>query len=564
MHGNRLLVALFLLFATLALPALAQTGDAAEKPLDLEEVRELRDRAASDTALSGDVRTRVLELYDGAISSLEAAAASQIQTRNLTREQDGIDNAVQVLRRQLEQPDPDPQLSLPEDATVERAESELARERAKLAAERTALTNLERTVEEQTASRTDISRRLGTLDQELQAINDELLAVTQAELHRELKRATRMDFRAKRARVLTGAETLRAQLALLDVRSAVLPLQIDLAQRHVDHSVQIVTLLEQATNDLRRAAAARQLNYVRELSRTATECSELLAAVAAETQQLAETLWGAEGVEARSEQTARAIAATRKHQADLDRIIQLTRRKFEAFGHRGSVTRWWPDVPDDFPEPGDVDVYVDELRRRIPEAQHELIRLEQQRSEARALASNTMEALRTAEGETIDPELQRIARDLLNQRRELLDDAIQAFGRYSNQLVELETKSSYFLGEVRIVQEFLYERFLWVRSVPRPIIPRFEALAPAAGWMTSGWHLAEFFSALWRSFAERPGRGLGILLLFGLLLGLRRGMRRRLLTLAERVASPETDRYRHTLGALLYTLLLAAPLPLAL
>ena len=81
-----------------------------------------------------------------------------------------------MLRRQLEQPDAEPPLALPEDATVEQAESELARDRARLAAERSALTNLERLAEEQTASRTDISRRLGTLDQELQAISEELLA----------------------------------------------------------------------------------------------------------------------------------------------------------------------------------------------------------------------------------------------------------------------------------------------------------------------------------------------------------------------------------------------------
>ena len=35
-------------------------------------------------------------------------------------------------------------------------------------------------------------------------------------------------------------------------------------------------------------------------------------------------------------------------------MIQLTRRKFQAFGYRGSVTRWWPDVPQDFPGPGDL------------------------------------------------------------------------------------------------------------------------------------------------------------------------------------------------------------------
>jgi potassium efflux system protein len=192
---------------------------------------------------------------------------------------------------------------------------------------------------------------------------------------------------------------------------------------------------------------------------------------------------------------------------------------------------------------------------------HQLIRLEQRRSGSRKLLDTTLAELE--EGGS-DPEAERLARELFNTRRELLGRLIQLHGRYSSQLVELETVKRNFLDEIGRVTDFLYERLLWVRSVPRPIIPRPADLGEALRWLTAPSNWGEVFRAAGRSIGERTSLVVAGLLAFGLLLGLRRRFHHRLRGAAEIVREPDNDSFTPTLGALLYTLLLAAPLPIAL
>ncbi len=107
-----------------------------------------------------------------------------------------------------------------------------------------------------------------------------------------------------------------------------------------------------------------------------------LAPIAAETEELADVLWAEYGVVSLAEKTVKALETTRHHQAQLNRIAELTSRKFEAYGHRGSATRWWPDVPEDFPETGTTAKIIQELDEEIPQVEHGLIIYEQLRSGA--------------------------------------------------------------------------------------------------------------------------------------------------------------------------------------
>jgi hypothetical protein len=166
-------------------------------------------------------------------------------------------------------------------------------------------------------------------------------------------------------------------------------LESDQAQRRVTYSERLVAMLEEAALGLRKLDAEESLERVRGLCAEASEKVPELADVAIAVEEMAEMLWGPEGVLTRSETTAKSLLISRKNTSDLDRIAELTRRKFEAFGNRGSITRWWPDIPSDFPKVGDIAAQLDRLEILIPEVEHQLITLEQQRSRTRGFATDT-------------------------------------------------------------------------------------------------------------------------------------------------------------------------------
>ncbi len=560
MESTRSRIVLALLLLLSALPVFAQTVSEQEDSVSLSQVRQLRAETEKDSALADDLRAQVLELYDNAISSLESAAGNRAVIVAFERERAGVGRLERSLRADLERPERRPQLESPADPTVAQAEDGLARERARLAANRSALRNQERLAEDRAKSRTDISQRLGELDLELELLYDDLRSQTDSTAPIELKVAARLNVLARREAALSEVEMLRAKLALLTDRSILTPLEIDLAQRRVAYSEELVDLLEETTHELRVEEAGESLRRIREQGRQLAEEVPELAPLTTETEKLADTLWAQDGIVAHSERTVKDLETTRRHQTELNRITELTRRKFAAYGSRGSITRWWPEIPRDFPEPGTIANTIRHLDEEIPEVEHQLITYEQQRSSAHDLMREIMLELETAYGDDLDPETAQDVRNLLAVRQDLLDLLIQRGRRYSNQLVEYRTILSNFLGQLQEVERFLYAHVLWSRSVPKPLIPRLSDMVEAAHWLTSFEHLR---STSVVGFEIR-GNGLIAALLLVLIVLLRQPMRRRLREIAERISDPERDSLRFTLGALAYTCLLAAPLPLAL
>ncbi len=560
MELTRSRVVVALLISLMALPVSAQTASQQENTVSLQQVRQLRAETEKNSALADDLRTQILELYDSAINSLKNAADNRAAAVAFERDRAGVGRMERNLHADLERPERRPLLELPADPTVAQAEDALARERARLTANRSALRNQERLAEDRAKSRTDISQRLGELDLELELLYEEMRAQADSTAPTELKAAARLSVLARREAAHSEVEMFRAKLALLADRSILIPKEIDLAQRRVSYREELVDMLEEAVHGLRVEQAQESLGRIREQSRQLSEEIPTLAPLATETEELAETLWAPDGIITRSESTAIALAATRRHQSQLNRIAELTTRKFEAYGRRGSITRWWPDIPRDFPEPGAIASTIHRLEEEIPEVDHRLITYEQQRSAAHDLARETMLDLQTELGEELDPDLAQRVRDLLAVRQDLLDRLIQQLGRYSNKLVEYRTVSTNFLSQLEDVEHFLFAHILWSRSVPKPIIPRLRDMAGAVRWLTSFENLR---SASVVGFGFR-GNGLLAALLLIVIVLLRQPMQRRLREIAERISDPERDGLRYTTEALALTGLLAAPLPMAL
>ena len=562
MKHRRWVAALALLAPLLGASLAAQTGPAEEPNVDLEEVRELQAAAERNAALSDELRSRILALYDDAIRSLEAAADHEAAAVSTRRERSEIPALVERLRAELDRPQPRPQTNLPEDATLVQAEDALARARARLAAHRAALRDLERTSEDHASSRTEIAQHLGSLEHELERLNDELRRQTESAAATELKQAARLLVLAQQQAGLSEGRMHRARLALLGDRVRLSPLQTDLAQRRISFAEELVDLLEGEAHQLRVEGARQSLERVHERSRRLAEEVPEVAEIAAETEELAEILFGTDGVVARSEQAARALAATRRHQIDLNRIAELTRRQFQAFGHRGSITRWWPQVPKDFPEPGAVAAAIQHLDEELPEVEHNLITFEQQRSQARELARQTMLELESTYGEHLDAEAAQGVRELLEVRRDLLDALILRGGRYSDLLVEYRAIATNFRAELQGVERILYSHLLWSRSVPKPLIPRATDMAAAFRWLTSAEHLRSLPAGA-RNLVRVDG-SVVVLALLALIVLLRRPLRRRLVEISKGVSDPKRDSLRFTIEALVITAVMTAPLPAAL
>jgi len=548
--------ALFILWCFLASVGFAQAVITEDPTID--DLREFRATTERNLNLDEELQARIFESIDAAIASVEAAEANRATTNALSDRFGAIEPQIEALKADLERPDPVPALNLPENPTVDQAEDALARERSRLTANIASLREEQQVAEQRRETRSNIAQRLGELDLELELLNRDLRTDNRA-AQSELKLAARMRTLARREAAKSEIEMLRAQLALMSEQSALIPLNVDFAQRRVAISQALVRLHEDRAHELRTEWARTSLEYVRSVTDALVEKLPQIAELANETQQLAETLWGPKGIVVRSEATVSEIDATRTNQAHLNRIAELTARKFEAYGHRGSVKRWWPEIPDGFPEHGTVTRTMQELDEAIPEIEHLLITYEQDRTQAHLLGTEVLQELHDELGEAVTPELVHEVRTLLGIRQDLLDGSISKGRDYSNQLVEYRALIGIFFTQYQTVEKFLFSHVLWSRSVPRPIIPRPSNMAYAASWLTSPIHRETITTK--GKLGKQAVFAVGALLM---LVGIRRPLHRRLNEITERVGNPEKDNLRLTIEALLITAILAAPLPLAL
>ncbi len=546
---------ILLVLSVLVIPASAGQSTGGETTVDAGRIRTLRREVERNRALSEETRTRILGLCDTALAELNRAKDFLESADSFERERRDVDRQVRELRAELERPAQRSRPDLPEHATVEEAEDALARERARLAANRAALRDQERLAEESSQTRGDISHRLGELDLELELLDDRLRALENSDASTDVREASRLAALARKKAVLAEREKLRSRLRLLADRSIVNPLEIDLAQRRVGASEELVDELSARVHELRAEKARASLGRIREQCRTLVEQAPEAAHLARETLELAQELWGPDGVIVRSERTAKELSATRAYRSTLSRIAELTRRKFEAYGGRGAITRWWPKIPKGFPRSERVAETIQQISEQAPEVEYRLISYEQ-------LRSGALDVTRTTVGGLADgpPDLVRTVREILSTRQDLLDQLILREGRYSAQLEEYRAASEDFLEELRKLENFLLAHALWSRSVPRPLVPRPRAVFDAVRWWLPGGHMEDLS---FDRFSPRKTLFPGLLAFLVLLLG-SRAARRRLHSIAERISGDQRGAFGLSVEAALWTAVLAFPLPIAL
>jgi len=551
--------------AATCLPLFGQ-GQETDSELDLSAVRELRQQIEDNDSVEAGLKTQLLELYTQAVSDLEAAAQADARVGEYQRERSNIEARVQTLRSELNRAERRARPSLPQNQSAEQVESALTRELSLLASLRLSLRDAEEGAEERVRRRSEIANQLGTLDPQIESLTSELRSPIPLDLSEQLKEAARTRLLARRQALLHQRDALRAELAWVEERAVLVPWQRDQAELRVTRSEELVSLLEATLKELRRGEAQRFLEEVRRRSEQVAQ-QPAFAEIAAEIEQLAETLWAPDGVMADLLAADVALAQTRKNLVDLERILQLTKRRFEAVGHDGDITQWWPSNTSDFPGIPETASEIRRLEALIPNLQHQLIQYEQERVQFREFEnsiSTLLEETQSAENGSLTPEMQSLISDLVRTRRELLDELINQGGRDSSRLEELVTVLTNFLGRSEELQGFTRERLLWVRSVPGSIVPNFRDSLNALFWILSPQNWFPVFGLIGRTVAAFPFRTLGFIFLFGLLLKSRGRIRARLELLADRVANPESNSFGASLGTVVHTLLMALPLPLAL
>ncbi len=521
------------------------------------------DEVNADPKLDDGTRDMLLELYSKSIANLEGGAADQAATEEFNNSIDAapLETArlEQALAEAEKQPfDPYPQFNGKADS--EDLAQALLKERANLAAVQADVTHLNLTLNAE-------QDRLAAARKELAQANQQqdrqaTKSITQSVPNEPAQVSKAREQYQETALLALGAKIERLDQELLSYSPRIQLLKAQIARRELTlkNLRATVAMLEDKLGKQRQEEAKKAVASAQAAQLEAAGKHPLLVKVAQENATVSRQLV----VESRNIETVSKLTNDTEVEAkQLEEEYRSVRQKLEIAGMNKALGKILQDQRSSLPDPRKIRGALEDKEREIADLALQQLVFEENAEPLKdidAYAEQLMSGLEpdtSVDRDSLGAELKAA----LVRRRELYAEASAVSAAYLQSLSDLEYAQRRLLENVERYDAFLGERLLWVRSAPNPGLERmFALLGERLKYFTPGsWYEVVKLLFKWDLFWVPQFAGL---LLALVLYRRREEILARLFATDKHVGNPVHDRFRYSLQALLWTVLLALPLPL--
>jgi potassium-dependent mechanosensitive channel len=556
-----------LLILCMSVPALAVSKPPnPSKLLTLEAVQAKLEAVDKNKSLNDESREQVRNLLQLAINSLENTQQADEQATAFRQAIATAPKETRRLRAQIAQtPDKQADVKLTTGAVPELMQRQ-EQLQAKLGELRTELEQLDNQLRVQRSRPSEARTQLATAQERRDGLAKDLKRQTSSPAIGPLADAQLTAIRAQQLAADAEVSMLEQELLSHDARIELLQAQRDLAAQTLPLSEAQEHALQDALTRQQKVAADQAQADARQAEQEALGKHAAVRHLAEQNAALGQEFAKTVDLLDKTNKSQEAAEAEAKQ---IEQDFQSTRQKYEIAGLSlalGQILR--------------------EQRRKLPEIeyfQHDSKSRQQEVArvgldalhidEQRAAIKDSNQVLQTLMRRQVDADMPHEERDkveselrkLLQDQRGLLDNLANADTSYLRALGDIDFAQRRLIDNAQRYATFLDERLLWIPSAAPLGRLHLTNLVIAAEWLVAPAN----WTAATRSLMQQEGRQqsewvLALALCAVLsLIGLRRRLRARLDTISKLVAKPYTDRFIYTLQALLCTLLLAAPVPLA-
>lgn len=517
--------------------------------------------------LSEADRTRARELYAEALTHLKSAEEARRQAAGFRSLATEAPRTLTSIRAELAvAPEPTTPPEAAPDARLAELEAAQGRAEGELEAARADWKSIQAEPRRRGRRRTELSKEQARLTQRLAELERRLVAPeSTGRRGQEPERARRVRGLALRRALQAELEALRAESDSYDARAELLPARIDLARRRLARAESQVEAWQKILAERRRQETENALKEADRLRRKAARREPEIRAMARENSRLAERRSGDGGTTARLEALNREVIAAGEVLERLRERFRSVHRKVEAAGLTNAMGLLLRREYDSLP---DISALAHESRRRqeqISDTQYQLILLEESRSESgdvAVIAKRLVDQIGSNRTREERRSMRRVVRELLIARRGLLDALINELSRSLDRLVELDRLTAVRIRAVEEYRGYIEERILWVRSVAGGGVPSLASSREALIWLADPAAWESGLTAVVQRARQEWTSAIFWLIVVLVSLIASAGARRRLEAQDAVVERSESDSFRRTLEALVWTALPAIPGPL--
>jgi potassium efflux system protein len=556
-------IAAMLLFGA---PSGAQTlladGEPAAAPT-LANIAAYRKAVAEDGELVEGVQAKALEFYDRAAEALGQIEKIGTETAALVDRIEKGPARVAEIRELLKSPRSPTESVIPaSDATVEELQAVVNEKRVAFTVAQDVLNQKEAALASIKQSGKAIVEDYVARERSLSKITTEADAPPAADAAPALVQARSTYLRARLILEKAKFEQLRRAYGSYELLAELATLERELAAADAAAVSDQRQVLEQALQERREAdARIERWEAVAAISETA-QLPSAVVAVAEETAKLKTELVA---VIERERDMGDALRAVSRQYQEIKDKFQSVRGRIAAYGASQALGRLLQRRLENLPSPRAQQGFARERQRELVRVTDRRIEVEdalQQMQDTDARVTALLSSIEPA----LEPEAAKAllgqTTDLIQAQRDTLVELDRTYGRYLTRLGVIEAADQEVAKMADELATFIRKELTWIPNLS-PLSPTdFRGFPQALGWLLAPANWRQALSDAGRTAASHPLYSILALLAIALTMAGRWLARRRLPQIAELIRRIRTDTYRHTVKALLLTVVAAAAWPL--
>lgn len=377
---------------------------------------------------------------------------------------------------------------------------------------------------------------------------------------------------ARNAYAQARAEHLSAQVTRLELQMANQALLVRLATMERDDAALRVSELDARNEALDATLAAKRAEEARagreQAQVTQAQAASLPAALASLATENAELRSELEAVTLNTATVAEQRRVAQRRAGELEADLISASERIEAAGISPAVARVLDrrrsslrDIRQDARQAlGHSSEMLRSTDRRIDlgEDRRDLAIVQ-------ASADEIIQTLPTVQRQVLgEGRLRAQATKLVTAKRATIDELMEAYARYSSELISLDAAERQITTSANAMRVLIRQQLLWAQTLA-PIFPAdFTMTMPLLRELFKPAHWRQVAADIRSAAVQKPTPTLAGLLLFLVLAAGRKPARRALARLSELTGRIRTDAFRHTVFALILTILIAAVWPVGL
>ncbi len=403
----------------------------------------------------------------------------------------------------------------------------------------------------------ETSTELQEAKQQLDEIERKLHGLEEGEA--EIADAQRISLMAEQHALTSRVKRLEMERLSYTPRLAILKMRIELAEAKLKHSRMSVALQQDQLNRLLSQEAEKAREVAEKVEQGTLGKHQVVQREAEYNTGLSRKLGEiADKIEQLTERRVDVESKLKKVKRDRERLQQ----QVDIAGIDDSLGQLLLSQQRSLPDVRMLALKADEYRQQMSAVRTQQFKLAdelQRLADAEGVAGYITEQqpadITLTQTSSYSSSMQKLMRD----RVQLLNKLSAEYDRYESVLSDISLEQRQLSSEAAVFQEFLNKNLVWIPSAPPLGLDDLGRLKDAVVWLFSGENWSAVALKLKRSVMRYPIRvGLVLLLVVAITL-MRKRMLDQMESVVPKIGKVNHDRFRYSLIALVYTLLLSLP-----